>query len=93
MLDYARSDSHFLIPLYGIFQQLLLGNINNVWLREDTIQEEWSLYLKNIANKKKGGQNAQNVEFLSHLAHNTNEFSIDKVLKTNNRRVNVFVKN
>jgi ribonuclease D len=55
MMDYARSDSHFLIPLYGIFQQILTGNIGAVWLREDLAQEEWALYLKNIANRKKGG--------------------------------------
>lgn len=72
---------------------MLTGNISAVWLREDLAQEEWALYLKTIANKKKGGQSAQSVDLLQVLAHNTNEFSIDKVLKTNNRRVNVFVKN
>ena len=89
MMDYARCDSHYLIPLYAIFQQILMGNIHAVWLREDVQQgEEWVTVMKTLSSKKQ-----KMASKLEELARLTNEFTIDKVLKTNNQRVQIYIKN
>jgi len=64
-----------------------------VWLREDVQQEEWVQFLK--APKKKGQPSVSSYvsEALSSLAQQTNEFTVEKVLKTNNQKVRIFLKN
>jgi ribonuclease D len=97
MLDYARSDSHYLIPLYGLFQLIMTGQIQQVWLKEDVAQEEWAVQLKNTQKKMASGGQKENLkqdyELLITMAKQNNEFTIDKVLKSNNRKVNLIVKN
>ncbi len=70
MIDYARSDSRFLIPLYGVFQMILTGNINNVWLKEDLLNEEWVKHLKQQAFEKNKASTLSNG--LDTLAKSTN---------------------
>lgn len=90
MLDYARSDSHYLIPLYGLLQLILTGQVNQVWLREDVAQEEWAVQMKS-QGKKKGAKDGE--DLLAACAKLNNELTLEKVLKSNNRKVNVTVKN
>ncbi|CDW82028.1 3-5 exonuclease family protein [Stylonychia lemnae] len=89
MIDYARSDSHFLIPLYVIFQQILIGQINNLWLKDETSQEDWVIHLKKLSTDKKN----KHFNGLGILAKMTNDFSVEKILKTNNQRVKITIKN
>lgn len=81
MLDYARSDSHYLIPLYTLYQQIFLGH--QVWLREDVQVEPWVPAMK-TAKVRKG---------LQELATVNNQLTLEKVLKANNRKVNLVLKN
>ena len=85
MLDYARCDSHYLIRLFAILEKLLSGD-TDVFVGEEIEAEGWMEELRRLSETHVG---TKGLDLITEHAKKTNEFSVEKIMKSNYRKARI----